>query len=95
MWTQDHLHLLWGEASIPIRQEKGLGNIQQGYFLPSRRKSRLKNELTKIENKANKLRKKDYLDMYAEEIISREELVEYRSIKKSYKSAKVRTMRVI
>lgn len=89
------LAFIMGEASIPIRQEKGLGNIQQGYFLPSRRKSRLKNELTKIENKANKLRKKDYLDMYAEEIISREELVEYRSIKKSYKSAKVRTMRVI
>lgn len=37
-------------------------------------------ELTKIENKANTLRsrKKDYLDMYADQIISREELVEYR-----------------
>lgn len=37
-------------------------------------------EMTAIENKTTKLRsrKKDYLDMYADMIITREELVEYR-----------------
>lgn len=44
------------------------------------KKVSITNEIVKIENKAKKLRsrKKDYLDMYADEIISREELVEYR-----------------
>gem|GEM_PF-6347436 len=45
------------------------------------KKVSISNELTKIKNKANKLRsrKRDYLDdMYADQIISREELVEYR-----------------
>ncbi|MCM3361280.1 recombinase family protein [Niallia sp. MER TA 168] len=61
-------------------------SIQDDEFLRSlqkrldQKKFLINNELKKIENKSNKLRsrKKDYLDMYADEILSREELVEYR-----------------
>ncbi|MGG3562735.1 hypothetical protein ABES03_14165 [Neobacillus rhizosphaerae] len=44
------------------------------------KKVSITNEITKIENKVKRIRsrKKDYLDMYADQIISREELVEYR-----------------
>ncbi|PAE24741.1 hypothetical protein CHI10_11475 [Bacillus sp. 7894-2] len=61
-------------------------SIQDDEFLKSlqkrldQKKFQINNELKKIEKKSNKLRsrKKDYLDMYADEIITREELVEYR-----------------
>ncbi|XZF75597.1 recombinase family protein [Bacillus sp. AL-1R] len=61
-------------------------SIQDDEFIQSlhkrldQKKVSISNELTKIKNKANKLnsRKRDYLDMYADQIISREELVEYR-----------------
>ncbi|MGG0175208.1 recombinase family protein [Gottfriedia acidiceleris] len=61
-------------------------SIQDDKFLRSLQKRLdkkiflIKNELTKIENKEYKLRsrKKNYIDMYADQIISREELVEYR-----------------
>ncbi|MDQ0253942.1 DNA invertase Pin-like site-specific DNA recombinase [Evansella vedderi] len=61
-------------------------SIQDDEFLKSlqkrleQKKVLFKKELAKIENKATKFRsrKKDYLDMYADELISREELVEYR-----------------
>ncbi|MEH7401855.1 recombinase zinc beta ribbon domain-containing protein [Gottfriedia acidiceleris] len=61
-------------------------SIQDDEFIKSlhkrldQKKVSISNELTKIKNKANKLRsrKRDYLDMYADQIISREELVEYR-----------------
>jgi site-specific DNA recombinase len=61
-------------------------SIQDDKFIKSlqkrldQKKVSITNEITKIENTAKRLRsrKKDYLDMYADEIISREELVEYR-----------------
>ncbi|WML57456.1 recombinase family protein [Neobacillus sp. PS2-9] len=61
-------------------------SIQDGEFIKSlhkrldQKKVSITNELKKIEHKATKLRsrKKDYLDLYADQIISREELVEYR-----------------
>ena len=60
-----------------IQDDKLLRDLQKRL---DHKKSLIRNVLTKIEHKANKLRsrKKDYLDMYADEIISREELVEYR-----------------
>jgi len=63
-------------------------SIQDEQFIKSlqkrldQKKISITNELTKVENKANKLRsrKKDYLDMYADKIISREELIDYREM---------------
>lgn len=66
--------------------QKLFQSIQDDEFIKTlqhrldQKKVSITNELTKIGNQANRLRsrKKDYLDMYADEIISREELVEYR-----------------
>jgi site-specific DNA recombinase len=61
-------------------------SIQDEAFLKSlqkrldQKKHSIKKELANTENKIKKLRsrKKDYIDMFADEIISREELVDYR-----------------
>ncbi|WP_400245559.1 recombinase family protein [Niallia sp. JL1B1071] len=65
------------ELFASIQDEQFIKSLQKRL---DQKKVSITNELTKIKNKANKLRtrKKDYLDMYADKIISREELIEYR-----------------
>ncbi len=60
-----------------IQDDEFLRNLRKRL---NQRKNLIKKELTKIENEVNNLssKKKKYLDMYADEIISREELIEYR-----------------
>lgn len=60
-----------------IQDDEFMQNLQKRL---DQKKVSITNEITKIENKVKRIRsrKKDYLDMYADQIISREELVEYR-----------------
>lgn len=60
-----------------IKDEEFLKTLEKRL---NNKKGLIKKEITKISNQATKLRsrKKDYLDMYADQIITREELMEYR-----------------